>query len=81
MFVPGKLLQLSLVFASLAVAYPSEATSVAPAKGRLPTLPTNIRIGLKWLPGETLAYYPEYGRYKSYNIGPWHLKGHSLSLE
>ncbi len=64
MFVPGKSLQLSIMFLVKAGAY----LSGAPLWGRLLASSTNIRLGWKGSPGtSTLAYYENYGRKKFYS--------------
>ncbi len=61
MFVPGKPLHPSLMFAGKLE--PTQVTRVkqlsgAPLEGRPLALPTNIRLGWRDLPGtKTLAYY------------------------
>ncbi len=58
MFVAGKPVQPSTVFAGKAWACPVKHISGTPLKGKLLALPTNIRLGWKSLPGtNTLAYY------------------------
>ncbi len=53
-------------------------------KGRLLTLPINIRLGWKGLPGtNTLAYFenPEnYGSKKFYSTGPWCFKNRNARM-
>jgi len=56
-FVPGTLSQFSLMFAGKAGAYPNDTPLDSPLEGSFLTLPTNIRLGWKILPGtNTLAY-------------------------
>ncbi len=59
MFVPGEPFQPSLMFPSETGTSPSEVLSGALLQGRLLALFTNIRLGLKGMPGtSTLAYFP-----------------------
>ncbi len=66
-FVPSKYFQSSLIFASMAGAWPSEAPEVAPLQGRLLTFPSNIILGQKCLHKDKQSSLL---RKFFYNIGP-----------
>ena len=59
MFVSGKPLQPSVMFAGEAGAFRVKPLSGAPLKGRPLSLPTNIRQGWRGLPGTNALAYSE----------------------
>jgi hypothetical protein len=59
------------MIAGKAGAYPRVENLKGSSLGQAPTLPANIRLGWKGLPGtNTLAYYENYGRKMFYSTGP-----------